>query len=150
MTWRLDLPISTPLSMNDREHWAVKARRVREVREAVATLARSQGIPQLDHPHVVLHYSPKDKRRRDAENLVPTSKAAVDGLVLAGVLVDDDTAHFKPQMPVLCVPNGVRGQLWIIVCESCRRCGGTGDPQDDDEDAGRVTCARCFGSGWMR
>jgi crossover junction endodeoxyribonuclease RusA len=135
--------------MNDREHWRVKAQRVAEVREAVAYLARAEGIPQLDRPRVTLHYSPRDKRRRDAENCVPTSKAAVDGLVRAGVLVDDDAEHFTPTMPVIEQPNGQRGRLWLVIEERCGRCGGTGDPTDDDEEHVELTCRRCYGAGWM-
>ena len=145
MTWRIDLPVTRPLSMNDREHWATKARRVREIREWTAREARTQGIPQLDHPRVILHYSPRDKRRRDVENLVPTSKAAVDGLVLAGVIEDDDAQHFTPTMPVLCDPNGKAGRLWIVVEEPCRTCGTEGTL---DGIYRQVSCHRCFGKGW--
>lgn len=143
MSWTIDLPTSTPLNLNDREHWRVKAQRVAEVREAVAYLARAEGIPQLDHPRVTLHYSPRDNRRRDVENLVPTSKAAVDGLVHAGVLCDDDAAHFTPTMPVLCDPNGKRGRLWLLIEAPCRRCGTEGKTDDDV-----LTCIRCKGRGW--
>jgi len=145
MSWTLTLPITSPLSMNDREHWAKKAQRVRTVRESVATLARAEGIPQLWHPRVTLHYEPRDKRRRDVENLVPTSKAAVDGLVLAGVLEDDDAQHFTPTMPVLCDPNGKAGRLWIVVEEPCRTCGTEGTL---DGIYRQVSCHRCFGTGW--
>jgi len=145
MSWTLTLPITAPLSMNDREHWAKKAQRVRTVRESVAQLARAEGIPQLWHPRVTLHYEPRDKRRRDVENLVPTSKAAVDGLVLAGVLEDDDAQHFTPTMPVLCDPNGKAGRLWIVVEEACRTCGTEGTL---DGIYRQVSCHRCFGRGW--
>lgn len=116
-SWTLTLPITRPLSMNDREHWAVKAKRVREVREAVATLARKEGIPQLTRMAVELHYSPRDKRRRDAENLVATQKAAVDGLVQAGVIVDDCEPYYTPRMPKLDAPNGDRGRFWLLIWE---------------------------------
>ena len=145
MSWILDLPITTPLSMNDREHWAKKAKRVREVRESVATQSRAEGIPQLRHPRVTLHYSPRDKRRRDVENLVPTSKAAVDGLVQAGVLEDDDARHFTPTMPVLADANGKVGRLWIVVEQPCRTCGTEGAL---DAEFCMVTCHRCHGTGW--
>ena len=146
MSWTLTLPTSRPLSMNDREHWRVKAQRVAEVREAVAYLARAEGIPQLKHPRVTLHYSPRDSRRRDVENLVPTSKAAVDGLVHAGVLQDDDAAHFTPTMPVLCDPNGAKGRLWIVVEEPCPLCGTEGAL---DAEFCMVICHRCKGHGWV-
>ena len=50
---------------------------------------------------VTLHYRPRDNRRRDADNLVPTLKALCDGLVDAG-LVPDDTPNYmhkhKPEV----------------------------------------------------
>lgn len=148
MSWTITLPITKPLSLNDREHWAVKAQRTRKIREHVAATASVFGIPQLDHPRVVLHYQPRDKRRRDPLNLASTLKACEDGLVTAGVLVDDDGEHFTSTMPVIDQPNGVEGRLWIVIEERCRRCGGTGDPSDDEAERGRMTCRACAGSGW--
>ena len=49
-----------------------------DVREAVAWRARQAHIPPQEHVTVQLHYAPGDARRRDAPNLVATSKPAVD------------------------------------------------------------------------
>ena len=40
---------------------------------------------------VTLHFL--DRRRRDVGNLAPTTKALIDGMVDAGLLVDDSSAH---------------------------------------------------------
>lgn len=94
MSWSLRLPYSTPpLSLNDRRHWAAKARITREVRHATAVHAREQRIPRLEHARVQLLYIPRDKRRRDADNLVATLKPCLDGLRDAGVLEDDDASR---------------------------------------------------------
>ena len=146
MSWIIELPITRPLSLNDREHWAVKAKRTREVRGHVAHVARAAGIPQLNRPRATLHYSPRDKRRRDVENLVPTSKVAVDGLVQCGVLADDDAAHFTPTMPILEPPNGKRGRLWLVVEQVCPVCRTEGMV---DAEFCMVTCIRCRGEGWL-
>lgn len=89
MTWKL--PISGhPITLNQRMHWANKAHETKRIRTEVWARARAAGIPNLDgRCEVQLVYRPPDKRRRDSDNLAPTFKAAVDGLVDAGVLSDD-------------------------------------------------------------
>jgi len=82
------------LSMNDRMHWAPKAKLTAQWRKAAATAARQQlGPAPSDRMHppclVRLSFPVKQNRRRDAHNAAPTIKACVDGLVDAGVWVDD-------------------------------------------------------------
>jgi Holliday junction resolvase RusA-like endonuclease len=50
-------------------------------------------IPTLARAHIVGEFRPPDRRRRDVANLYPSFKAAIDGLVDAAVLVDDDDTH---------------------------------------------------------
>ena len=49
-----------------------------------------------------------DKRRRDLDNLSASMKAAWDGIVDAGVLVDDSSEHLKHAAPELVVERGTR------------------------------------------
>lgn len=106
---------SPPLTANDRLHWRKKAELTALVRDSVAWRARNEGIGVREHVVVQLHYAPQDRRRRDASNLMPTQKAAVDGLVLAGV-VPDDTAHWVTElMPVVHQPNGGARRMWLSV-----------------------------------
>ena len=88
--WDIKLPWKRPpLSLNDREHWAPRAKKVKEVRATTALLARQAGIPRLETARVRLVWLVSDRRRRDRENIVATLKPAVDGLVDAGVVEDD-------------------------------------------------------------
>ena len=88
--WDIQLPYRRPpLSLNDREHWAPRAAKTREVRRTTALLARQAGIPRLETARVRLLWLVSDRRRRDRENITATLKPAIDGLVDAGVLVDD-------------------------------------------------------------
>jgi crossover junction endodeoxyribonuclease RusA len=104
-----------PLSANHRVHWRKKAELVAMVRDSVAWRAKQAHIGRQDHIVVALHFAPQDKRRRDASNLMPTQKAAVDGLVLAGV-VEDDTARWVTElMPVLHEPDGGARRMWLQV-----------------------------------
>ena len=118
-TWRLDLPISRPLSLNARPHWSAKQREVRAIRSTAETIARLYRVPRLGRVAIELHYCPRDRRRRDPLNLVATLKPVEDGLVDAGVIPDDTPEFSEPTMPVLDPPdpspNAVR--LYVIVRE---------------------------------
>ena len=147
MSWIIELPVTRPLSLNDREHWATKARRVRELRDAVTTLARAAGIPHMTRAGIELNYSPRDRRRRDALNLTATLKVCEDAIVAAGVIDDDCEPYLTSRMPQLAPPNGKRGRLWLVVWDDsgpCTRCGGEGAV---DAEFCMVTCPRCHGDG---
>jgi hypothetical protein len=89
-TWTVELPAGIPLlNANRRQYWAAKAKLTRALREAALVCARRDHVPALDRAHIVVEYRPGDRRRRDVHNLYPSAKAAVDGLVDAGVLPDD-------------------------------------------------------------
>ena len=115
---RIQLPITKPLSLNERLHWAAKNRRTQEIRNAVALLARRgpYKIPHYDRITVQLEWRTRTAHRRDGDNLAPTVKAAVDGLRDAKVIDDDDTEHVT-HLPVVILPPVSRepARLWIVV-----------------------------------
>lgn len=116
-TWTLDLPwTKPPLSANQRLHWKPNAAITARVRRATKLLALSAGIPPLGRCEVTLTYNPTDKRRRDADNPVPTLKAACDGLVDALVVADDIPALMRKHMPVI-GPVVRGGRLTLTVTE---------------------------------
>lgn len=43
------------------------------------------------------------KRRRDEDNAMGCLKAAYDGIVDAGIVVDDDSTHLRREMPVFAI-----------------------------------------------
>lgn len=82
---------SPPLSMNDRKHWADRAKITKRMRTEAAWRATAARLPHLPRIRVSLVWWVKDQRRRDGgENLAPTVKALIDGIVDAGVVDDDD------------------------------------------------------------
>jgi crossover junction endodeoxyribonuclease RusA len=97
MTTRIMLAISRDVLMtsNQRPHWATKARHTRVVRDMAWVLARAQRVQLM--PAATLEVVTKwgDHRIRDAENIAPTSKAAIDGCVQAGLLTDDSSKYLK-------------------------------------------------------
>lgn len=124
MSWRLDLPWSSPpLSLNDSPTTSMGARHarrllIRQVREKGGWLAVRAGIPPLERFSATLHYRPARKGRRDALNLSATLKPLVDGLVDAGVCADDDTVHYVGTEPTIhAAERGQPGALWLIVCD---------------------------------
>lgn len=116
--WRINLPITKPLSLNDRTHWAKRAEAVRTVRWLAAQAAKREHIPALPKVQIELHYTPKDKRRRDPLNLVATLKAVEDGIVDAGVIPDDTPDYSIPTMPVIDPANSdptLRSRIYAII-----------------------------------
>lgn len=119
MTTEWTLPLhypAPPMLMNDRMHWATKAKRVKEVRRDVAMLARAFHMPRgLARAGVELHWVPASVRRRDADGPMPTLKAAVDGLIDYG-LCADDSADLVPFLRCVIDPvvGDARGQSTTV------------------------------------
>lgn len=92
LTWTIPLDPFTkpPLTLNEKLHWARANARKNDLIENVFWRAKQQKIPTVDKIAVTLHWLPRVERRRDGDNPFPTIKACVDGLVKAGVVVDDD------------------------------------------------------------
>lgn len=98
------------LNMNAlRGQTKVFGRRSRPWRALGADLGRpAAGLP---HPfllpvRVLAEFRFPTNHRRDTGNLYPTVKALVDGLVDAGVLVDDCDGLLEGPLPVRTYPNG--------------------------------------------
>lgn len=83
------------LSLNDREHWAVKARKAKAWRAGAfaaawkAPLYDDEGKSTVHRSFVEVTFPVKQNRRRDPHNAIATVKPIIDGLVDAGVWPDD-------------------------------------------------------------
>jgi crossover junction endodeoxyribonuclease RusA len=112
--WVVRLPwAKPPASANDRDHWRVKARKVADIRDVACNLmlaAARRERPTSTLPKritVGLTYVPRDKRRRDPDNLVvPLFKALVDGIVDSGLVPDDTPEFVVRSMPQILPPDG--------------------------------------------
>ncbi len=90
--WLLTAPPGMRLlTSNDRGHWAAGAKATADLRDAFGWLARSRRIPELRAAHVL--YYIRARGRFDPANWMPTAKAAIDGIVDAGVLPDDSRRY---------------------------------------------------------
>lgn len=113
--WQLDLPPQPYSTPNSREHWARTAEKAKSWRTAARLLALEAKVPRLDRITVHLDYWPKDRRRRDRDNLVSgVLKHCLDGLVDAGVVPDDAPEYVDARMPVIHPPRDNRQPLWLL------------------------------------
>jgi crossover junction endodeoxyribonuclease RusA len=114
--WVLVLPYETPpLTANQRMQHFARARHVKTLRGTAGMLARAAHIPELGRCRVSLTWFVNTRHRRDADNVVPTLKAACDGLVDAGVVPDDTPDLMAKVMPVITYRPGVRQSLELLV-----------------------------------
>lgn len=81
------------ITENGRLFWRKRADLTKFWRTLACARANEAGIPHLDNAYIVAELRFADNRRRDPANWAPTAKAAVDGLVDAGVF-DDDNAKY--------------------------------------------------------
>lgn len=115
-SWHLALPEGTfLLNDNQRLHHRRKAEYIDLIRRASGFAARAAKLPTLQRIHVFYVIHPKPGlRRRDPGNWSPTAKAAIDGLVDAGVVPDDNSERVLGGDPRLGTPiKGSQFVLWI-------------------------------------
>jgi hypothetical protein len=115
------------LNANQTLHHRRKAEYVRALRSASmvacsedpimrAALVLAGDQPLLQHAYILGVIHPGSRRRIDPANFYPSFKAAVDGLVDAGVLEDDDhTRVVGPDMRIGPIVKG--GQLTLVIQE---------------------------------
>lgn len=83
--------VRPPMTANDqrRAHWQKVRAAKREVADAVMWLVKHNHMGTLGPSTVEFIWYAPDKRKRDSDSLAPFVKAALDGLVDAGVFLDD-------------------------------------------------------------
>lgn len=116
-TFTLALPWSKPeLSPNKRLHWAVRSRITRQRRADASTLARAAKLPTAAHVTVTMHYQPARNWRIDAINISLDTKAAIDGLVDAGLIPDDTPRYLtNPEAIIHDAVKGEPGRMWLEI-----------------------------------
>lgn len=113
----------TLINSNQRLHFREKAKRTARIRatamEAVtedrplmAALAAAKPDVLFQRAHILGVIHPATRRRADPANLYPSFKAAVDGLVDAGVLEDDD--HTRVLGPDMRLGHVVKGAQLVL------------------------------------
>ncbi|GAA1455225.1 hypothetical protein [Nocardiopsis tropica] len=87
------LPAMPYLNSNQRLHWATKARKTKAIRDAAAWATEALRQPPMGAVEITAVIHPKTNRRFDPHNLQPTVKAAIDGIVDAQLIADDDSSR---------------------------------------------------------
>ena len=128
-TWVIELPPGTEIrTANDRGNvYALNA-----VTQALKTLmvdlvTKIHKLPRIERAYIVVEYQPPPKRKQDRhplaskriedqDNLAPTAKALVDGLVKAGVLPGDSRKRVRSELRLLAETHP-RGLVRVRITE---------------------------------
>lgn len=113
--WTLE-HLDRPWSLNDEraQHWSVRRARTEEWRGVFHLLALEAKIPRL--VSVSLSVQPYLKgRQQDTGNCYPAVKAAIDGLVDAGV-IPDDTPEYVSAITFLAPEKASENRLVLGIC----------------------------------
>lgn len=107
---RVLLPEGLPLlSSNQRLHYMERYRRSKALKDSAYLVARSLRLPQLLRADIIVVMHPGPRTRLfDPHNYMPSAKAAIDGLVLAGVLPKDDSRYLRR----VTIEAGERAGAW--------------------------------------
>jgi len=114
--WTLVFP-RRPLSLNDerKKHWSQRAKDATEWRTEAAWLAREQRIPAGGKILITVEVW-QSGRLQDVANCYPSVKAAIDGIVDAGV-IPDDTPEYLDSItfvaPKRCKPGEDRVHIHV-------------------------------------
>lgn len=94
--WTLTYP-QRPWSLNTERTWHhhQRARIVKEWREAFFWLAKEAHVPALPAAHIEVRIGQLKYKLVDVGNHLPSAKAAIDGIVDAGVLKEDNPRYLK-------------------------------------------------------
>lgn len=85
--------VTPPLTLNQRLHYMAEHRAKTDIKRATMVLARSLGFPKMRAVTAELVWLKSDNRPADPDNISPTMKPALDGLVAAGCLPEDNANH---------------------------------------------------------
>ena len=95
----IEVPGRVPAKLrpNARMHWGAKMRATKKWRARgyqEGKIRRLSSGP-LDLARITFEFHYKVRRNRDIDNLILTMKPFVDGLVDAGLLIDDSSEHLR-------------------------------------------------------
>lgn len=114
----LDIPADWWMNSNHREHWARHGQKTKHIRQLACLRAKQEHVPTFDVALIYALIQYPRGGRHDPFNAAPTIKAAVDGLVDAGVFADDDSQHVIGPAPVRKPgksPTGIYRMEFVIV-----------------------------------
>lgn len=126
MPLKLTIPLPAEwINLNQRLHWAQRAKLTKAWRTMAHIQARQQRLPKkLGRVSIVATVHKATARKYDVHNLIPTAKAVIDGLVDYGLIVDDSNEFLvgpdmragdkgTPRIELLIIPefSGFSGRI---------------------------------------
>jgi hypothetical protein len=108
------------LNAERRLHHMQRAKLAREWRDAFNWLARLHRLPRLEAAVVIVQPHRAKGPAQDADACHPAAKAAIDGLVDAGVLPSDGPKHLLEVRYMTAIPDPKDG-LSLVICERSKR-----------------------------
>jgi Holliday junction resolvase RusA-like endonuclease len=133
----IELPLPAPeLSPNARVFWAVRDAATRAAKDMVIAAVREQipcGEPWQRATLKFTFIKPR-RGRRDKDNLIASAKAYQDGLVEAGLIVDDNADVLDTPQPDIFYEKGV-GKTIMEVTENVHHQTRQTRPAGDRVDA---------------
>lgn len=87
-----------PWTMNSERtwHWTKRAKRTKDTRERFGWLALEAKVPKLNYVSIdIVPLTKTTKSVADVAACYPAAKAAIDGLVDAGIIPDDSGQYIK-------------------------------------------------------
>lgn len=106
-----------PPTPNSRRHWRSVAKDSAEWKTrawAEATLTRAGDWEPIAACTMHVEFVVPDRRRRDLDNLIASTKPLTDGIVLSGLLVDDSTEVIREVSYSVRYEKGVDATVYTI------------------------------------
>jgi crossover junction endodeoxyribonuclease RusA len=128
-TWTIELEPGTPiLTANHRKHRYAAGARTKQLRAVAYQLANAMRLPVIEQAEILVQYNPPPRLKRDrhplaseriedSENLQPTAKALVDGIVQAGVLASDSRRYVRHVVCEMLPETHPRGLVTVHITE---------------------------------
>lgn len=88
-------PVDSQLHAHNKGHWRGKTAAVKSLRRLAYLRTRICTRKQWDAATIVYRFYFPDRLRRDAANAIQATKPAIDGVVDAGLIPDDDWTHLQ-------------------------------------------------------
>lgn len=92
-TLTIDVPEGAWLSSNDRRHWADVKRRRQILRSMGKSAAIKAHLQPVQHAAITAYIQYATGGRADPNNAQDTTKPLIDGMVDAGIFVDDSSEY---------------------------------------------------------
>ena len=131
-----------PISLNQERsaHFAARVKDTKWWREGFADAARAAGLPRLVACEIIIQPVLENRRWQDTGACFPSAKAAIDGLIDAGV-IDDDTPDIVPTIAFKRPILGEQAGLKLTVIGLDRKVPGEETVLGDKKSQAKVKVA---------